>query len=348
MKLALLLICLLSATLRAENFRVVETVHSQADHYCGLYCVYHAAKLRGKEISIPELLKPEYLSGIYGSSASDLIRVLTRYEVRHLPQADCSVYDLWLHSVPALALIKNSPDAPEPNHWVIILDISPSRCKIYDPSSGTLEIQTAEFQSIYSGYAILLPQQDSLLPARSGKFTFIFILFLTIGLIIKLLARLIPHSFLSLIASTFMVIIIFNCWPLGFVQNVEILKDKYHTMRPRSERDIITPHSLNQHRAKNILIIDTRTPRQYERAHIPGAINIPYTQSYFKSRKMIKELDRSWHLVLYCESTGCGWSHQLAASPLLRDFEHISILEVGIQGYREAGFACEENSGGRS
>ncbi len=59
----------------------------------------------------------------------------------------------------------------------------------------------------------------------------------------------------------------------------------------------------------SIIVIDTRKPDSYEKAHIPGAINVPW-------RTMNAESTQSWSrektYVTYCDGTGCNASTKAA------------------------------------
>ena len=50
----------------------------------------------------------------------------------------------------------------------------------------------------------------------------------------------------------------------------------------------------------NVIILDVRTPREFEEKHISQAVNIPLISSGFE--KNIKRLDRNQKYVLYCHS----------------------------------------------
>jgi rhodanese-related sulfurtransferase len=48
--------------------------------------------------------------------------------------------------------------------------------------------------------------------------------------------------------------------------------------------------------ARNVIVIDTRDPNAYQRAHIRGAINIPYD----RVAAVAPQLRRNAKIVLYC------------------------------------------------
>lgn len=76
----------------------------------------------------------------------------------------------------------------------------------------------------------------------------------------------------------------------------------------------------------NALIIDLRDQNEYDRGHIPGAINIPYEDLTNHS----KQLQRRLLLILYCDR---GNISLLAARDLMKDGYNIKSLYGGIRAY---------------
>lgn len=83
---------------------------------------------------------------------------------------------------------------------------------------------------------------------------------------------------------------------------------------------------------KPLLLIDVRQPKEYERGHLEGAINIPYE----KVEEALVTLPREKMLIFYCISS--SWRAPYAAN-LLKDhgFENVYILEGGITAWKGGG-----------
>ncbi len=58
----------------------------------------------------------------------------------------------------------------------------------------------------------------------------------------------------------------------------------------------ITPRDLDQ--KKGLMLIDTRSTKEYLADHIPGAVHIPLTEIGTKAKKIRKEKD----IVVYCQN----------------------------------------------
>ncbi|NNC37970.1 MAG: rhodanese-like domain-containing protein [Acidimicrobiales bacterium] len=89
---------------------------------------------------------------------------------------------------------------------------------------------------------------------------------------------------------------------------------------------------------KNAVILDVRTPKEYNAGHIDGAINVDFKAADFKEQ--LTALDRNTPYLVHCRS---GRRSTLAL-PILAElgFTDIAHLDGGIKGWQEAGFQLTE------
>ena len=88
---------------------------------------------------------------------------------------------------------------------------------------------------------------------------------------------------------------------------------------------VITPEEWQQMSSEtNVVLIDLRSPADYRKNHIEGAINIPYEQI----RKIVPF--RKKELLLYCDQ---GITSTAAGLMLARRGYLVSTLQGGIQAY---------------
>jgi len=71
------------------------------------------------------------------------------------------------------------------------------------------------------------------------------------------------------------------------------------------------------------LLIDVRTPEEFNRGHLPGAINIPYTEIRQNIGRLTR--DRQARIVLYCRS---GRRSGIAQKTLV-DMGYTSVINAG-------------------
>ena len=53
---------------------------------------------------------------------------------------------------------------------------------------------------------------------------------------------------------------------------------------------------------KKVVVIDSRTPEEYQEGHIPGAVNIPPDQMKIETARIPK--DRTTPMIFYCRGEG--------------------------------------------
>src|SRR4030042_1962026 len=53
--------------------------------HCGLYCLYAAMKMNGRDINFIDMVKPEYIGSRKGSSIAELIKASEKYGLYFFP-----------------------------------------------------------------------------------------------------------------------------------------------------------------------------------------------------------------------------------------------------------------------
>ncbi len=92
--------------------------------------------------------------------------------------------------------------------------------------------------------------------------------------------------------------------------------------------ETISPREIDRYiYSKRALIIDVRGAKEYEKAHIENAINIPFE----KLEKDYNRMPKDMMLILYCER---GGTSLLAAKELYDRGHVVKALIGGIAGYK--------------
>ena len=88
----------------------------------------------------------------------------------------------------------------------------------------------------------------------------------------------------------------------------------------------IDSHQMTKALAKDVQLVDVRTPLEYSQGHIPGALNIDYLSGQFKSK--LESLDKNKPVYIYCRSGQRSASAAREMSQL--GFQQIYDLQGGI------------------
>jgi rhodanese-related sulfurtransferase len=342
MKLLFVSCLLLSTalTLPAADFPVfVNNTGTSTDQYCGLYCVFQAAKRIQQEIPLDDLIRSSRLTGRYGSTAADLSMCCTEYNIPHRFVPGASYADLYLLDRPAIVLLKSAPEMRQANHWVMLLEYGLHEARVFDPSVGVLQVKTAELQSLWGGSALVLvePNEGSELSWlwHGTLFALSLLVFAVVFLLLRsLLAFRLKFWVILPLAALVMAGVMQLIDPASFYWNHSVLRERQAVHYPRLA-EFVQPDSLIAN-PSHYVVVDVRDREQYEKQHIPGAINIPIDGAFWRNRQLIERYADTERLVLYCNSAQCGWAKVMAKSSLLSRFQQVTTLENGLLGYQEA------------
>lgn len=112
--------------------------------------------------------------------------------------------------------------------------------------------------------------------------------------------------------------------------------------RPSLAQVSLEPHPfyILFHQAVNPLLIDVRTPREFRRNRIPGAILAENSRVLFA---LTDTLDRTHPLFIYCEDDDRSIT---ACSNLTeKNFVNIYFLSTGILGWQKEGLPVDHKRG---
>ena len=114
---------------------------------------------------------------------------------------------------------------------------------------------------------------------------------------------------------------------------------------PESEpgSETVSLQQVKQMHADGVLIVDVRSPRQYRKRHIPGAINL-YLRDRFSEQNLLEHIDRDAPFVIYCNGVSCSLSYRSVEKAVAWGFTGVKYFREGILAWRRDGNPVE--SGG--
>lgn len=90
---------------------------------------------------------------------------------------------------------------------------------------------------------------------------------------------------------------------------------------------------------RNLTIVESLSPQSYEKAHLPGAINIPKEQVRELAPRLLPDKDAE--IVVYCANTACQSSIQTAQALEGLGYTNVKDYEAGKEDWIEAGLPVE-------
>lgn len=110
------------------------------------------------------------------------------------------------------------------------------------------------------------------------------------------------------------------------------------------ETDPSDVHADLQNGVTDFVIVDARSPENYARGHVPGAINFPHRQM---NESTATALPKDKLIVVYCDGIGCNASTKGAAKLSALGFRVKEMLG-GIDWWRRDGYPVEVTAEGEA
>ncbi len=107
--------------------------------------------------------------------------------------------------------------------------------------------------------------------------------------------------------------------------------------------------SINSQQAKKmhaegVAFIDVRSARQYNKRHIPGAINL-FVKTDFTEQNLLKYFQKDTAFAVYCNGTHCSLSYKAATKAVGWGFTEVKYFREGARGWRLDGNPLEYGAG---
>jgi len=98
---------------------------------------------------------------------------------------------------------------------------------------------------------------------------------------------------------------------------------------------IVSPERVRewQDAGEDFALVDARDAVQYEREHIPGAINVPYVE--IRAGGLLPPRDQ--RIVVYCSSETCPISQYAYEALDKLGYQEVYDMRAGLQGWKDAG-----------
>lgn len=321
--------------------------------YCGLYCLYAAGQLTKREFAFPSLLRREYIGAAEGSSIAELERAAQDHGLYTAAFDHASVSDLESNSNPIVLFVKSNPSDPNPNHFVLFLAAKPNGAMIFEPPSENSlpvvrEVPYYELASIWNGKGLSLATESiaepGLLVSAKRRVLFAVLGILLVMSAIKFIAvrwqagaRLRSTRQLMILSVGQTGAMIAIAASLSFVFHVNArggffsAPDSASFISGMISRPSIQKLSIEELpealAGGSAVLIDARSPEDFESKHIPGAINLSLGLSKAHRDAKLREFPRDTLLVTYCDPKGCPLSARLAIVLLRDGFSNIRVLE---------------------
>jgi rhodanese-related sulfurtransferase len=323
-----------------------------AGPYCGIYSLAACLDAFGKDYSLQDLLQPDYVGSFRGSTNEELIKAAEKYGLYGKCYANMFWQQLKEVKEPMILHFRGSGNS-EFNHWVAFLGMEGNHARILDAPHEIASLTMAELLAQWDGVAIQLsenPIQDELVWQSRSDYIFIVLFILGSCLLYKRYFQTDNKKTLSVLTYSeywrqlfsqsvllfgicgFIAITYHVLSPIGFLKNptavAEVTRRYYAVDIP--EINLNEMKKISEQ--KEVIIYDARYHRDFERGSIPHAINLPINSDLTERKKILQGIGKSQKIVIYCQSSGCGFSDEVASFLKFNGYRNLSIFRGG---YRE-------------
>lgn len=309
---------------------------------CGVYCLNVIASIYNRPFDIRGYLETNGGKSAHGLSMSDLSDSLKQMGLEPVNFKNLHVMTLVQSEYPMILNFAAQSDGTS-SHWVVFLGCENGEFKIFDTARPTkfALMSIGELQERWNGYAIAVMERgDLFFTWRSlASSLFPFMPYLIIATIGGLLCRMIKRPFLSL-SLTLSVLLVWQAlfdrssiWASYSAAKFSIGRFDVTSVDTLSTESMISAIVSQSH-----LIIDTRTPRSFQRIRLRNSRNLPVDADLSWFREITRNWEKDRPIVVICQSVECGWAQYIAV--LLKEFGHFTDVVVypgGIQGLLDAG-----------
>ena len=340
-----------------------------AGPYCGIYSLLAILDTFDIHPDIAELLTPEFVGSFMGSSNTELERAAEKYGLYAKTYSGLTWRDLKTSESPMILHFRSTSASRDFNHWVAFLGVEHGRARIIDLPHQLALIPFAELLAKWNGTAIVISQEPirgEVLMASYAHYLLVMMLLCGVLFVLKAFywspqkevfaaptllqkCKLGVAQTAVLLGILFVAGIVYHALsPVGFLQNpsavAEVTRRFYSVDIP--EIDTVEMERIVEE--GTIPLFDTRFFRDYNRGTIPGARSLPINSSLSERQAILGSTPKSQRIVVFCQSSGCGFADEIAQFLKFNGYEHTVIYRGGYrewsQRHSTEGHSTEDNT----
>jgi len=365
MRIVLILLCFLYCTIGLTGeFANPETKSLSPDlrnievsgPYCGIYSLVAILDTFGIYTDLAELLAPEFVGSFQGSSNKELEKAAEKYGLHGKTYSGLTWQELKSAKSPMILHFRSTYADSQFNHWVAYLGVDGGKARIIDLPHRLTTIPFAELLAKWDGTAIEISQEPikgDILAASYSNYLSTVALILGILLALKISfwnpqkeaftePTLIQKCKLGTIQSAVLLGLLFVLGilyhalsPVGFLKNpsavAEVTRRYYSVDIP--EIDIVEVERAVAE--GTIPLYDARFSRDYNFGTIANAKNLSINSSLSERRVIIGSTPKSQRMIVFCQSSGCGYADEVAQFLKFNGYENTVIYRGGYREWKQ-------------
>ncbi len=317
--------------------------------HCGLYCVYTAMKLAGKDIGFLELVKPEYLGSRKGSSLGELKKAAEDNGLYAESVAKLNSGVLKETPHPVILHVKSSAESKDYDHFELFLGAVDGKAQIFNPPEPPEMVPFYELAPRWDGTGLIVSAEPIHLGTVFASARKRLLLYVVVGTaviaIFHLARRRWPLATLVNSRSKLFGLSIVQAMGFGILALLcgmvyHFVSDAGFLARANATASVQEAHlasfipKVSKNKVERLLgtdtvFIDARLARDFKAGHIEGAISVPVDANDAERYKATAGIGKDAPIVIYCQSAGCKFAEKVTIKLKGDGFRNISIFKGG-------------------
>jgi rhodanese-related sulfurtransferase len=311
---------------------------------CGVYSVLAALNALGIQADTQAALDIRYIGTKSGSTAHELVLLAAKHGAHAKVWSGLTREHLMLIDRPVVLHFRSDGFTGYPDHWVLYLGCENGLPIIFDPPDGLGKTTWAQVLSQWNGVGIVLSTDEipmsRFASASLLRYSHVTSLILFAWLLLNALKKFctsfckgIGHGETFLVYSALLVFIsvaIQYFQPDGIASDsdaVQVIRSRTQPINaPSVTLEELISIGLNE---PNVCIIDARYQKDFLAGSIPNAVNLPVDSTFQERVRVLRNIPKSKRIILYCQSSTCGFSDQIARFLVGNAYRDVSIFRGG-------------------
>jgi rhodanese-related sulfurtransferase len=323
-----------------------------AGPYCGIYSLCACLDTYNIRPPVPELFVPDFVGSYRGSTAEELIKGAEKYGVHGKCYYNMTWRQLQEIEDPMILHFRGGGSS-EFNHWVAFLGIKGNHVRIVDAPHELAYLTMAELLAQWDGIAVLIsktPIQDEVLDQAKLDYFWVVLIIISSGFLYKTFywngtfepstaptyferwRRLFIQTVSLCAVCGFVAIVYHALSPIGFLKNPSAVAEVTRRYYAVDVPEISVAEMKRVSEQKSAIVFDARYHNDFESGAIGEAISLPINSDLSERKQILRNVDRNEKIVVYCQSSACPFSDNVATFLKFNGYNNVSIYRGG---YRE-------------
>jgi rhodanese-related sulfurtransferase len=321
--------------------------------YCGVHSLYVCLDVFGKKVDIRSLLAPQYISSNRGSTAEDITNAAREYGIHSQCYGNMTWHQLLTIREPMILHFRGSGDSSF-NHWVACLGVEDKCFRIVDVPHEMEYLTSAELLARWDGIAVVLSSNPItgkyVWQSWIGYFVLTFCIFCSVFIYKNVIMsnnskitasanyrvyfqRFLMQASLMLVVSVLIALFVHSVGEIGFLRNPSAVADVTRRYYAVDVPEVTFDEMERITEQKSALVYDARYYKDFEQGSVPCAISFPINSNLTERRQILHGVDKAQRIVVYCQSSGCGYSDSIASFLKFNGYINVSIYRGGYRDW---------------